>query len=500
MSIFRLKYLPFWIIGIIAVIACSFTEWMVDGIVYQYVVQWGGDALTPDDRIKNVGDIIVSQNNHYWYSNGRYFLHFFVQLFCGLLGKYVFAICNGIVWGLLPAACLKVVGIRISLRSAAFTTSLLVLMMFYLRLDPAFQMNYVWMSLIICGFLLLFFSHKSYNILQLVLIAIYSFLAGEGNEGFSFATGVAVIVYAAIRQFRLRPQQWTGAISFGAGTIVQLVAPANWSRLGKMTSESSLLNGLEAMIPALIIPFIYIILCILMLNQVNSKQKGNDRTVGIMLWSAVIAGYLLCFALKGGAGARTAIPANLYLIFIIVRRFKDVIIPVAACVSTCLIALVLIGFEIKSDIERSLFVRNIYSRYKTSESGLLYVSDVEFARNADHIRRSKDFYALAAATQTPGKPMLRIRPESMRNISEDIDTNMTVRIADNVWILYRSKRNPKDLVVHKIILPSLLNKKMGDRLLDFADDKDVIFDSTRNSLIGIYFNKRPYIKADVEVE
>lgn len=498
MKFLKIQYLPFLILGIIMALMSGITEWMSDSIVYQYIIPWGGGDPAPSDKIENLNDIFVSQYNHYWYANGRYFVHVLVQLFCALLGKYFFAVCNGVVWFFLPYTCLKAARVPITLRTSVITSALLVFLLYYLRPDPPFQINYVWMALMSCGFLLIFFGRYSCSLASLILTALYSCLYGEGNEGFSFTTGVGIIVYAVMRKFRLERHQWIAAISFGIGTIVQFAAPGNWARFSKMEADISALTRIETLIPALILPLIYICTVLLIANK-GKGEKGAKDAYSIFLWGGVAGGCLLCLVLKGGVGARMLIPANLYLLILLLRRLKENDIKVPVCILSSIFAVLILAFEMKGDIDRSQFDRRMYDAYCLSADGIVYVPDKEFADNILRLR-SNTAYSLHAASLYPGKGKLRVRPQALRNVSELPDTNMAVRISNNGWMILQSKNYPNEFIVRKTLLPGILNKSMADRHLDLSPQGADLIDSTDNLRIGVYVNPRDYLDAEIEIK
>ena len=495
MDIFKTKYIPFWIMGIIGALICVLTEWTQDAIVYQYIIQWGGGDPVPTDKVENIGDIFLSQYNHYFYANGRFFVHILVQLFCALFGKYVFALCNGVVWGLLPAACLKVSGLKINLKNAIMTSVLLILLFYFLRPDPPFQINYVWMSLMVCGFLLIFFREKTYGVVTLCLIALYSFCCGEGNEGFSFVTGVAIIYYACMRKFRLSAVQWVSGLSFGVGTLVQLIAPANWMRFDKMVAASDILVSIETFIPALIIPLIFI--GILISTRANNVESQSNPMSDKVIWSGVLAGYLLCFVLKFSVGARLAIPANLFLLFLILRILEGVKINSLVYYLGSIAALAIMTLMTIGDVGRSALDRRIYDAYRESADGKVYVDDKDFSDNINRLKEGIGSYDLKAQTLSPGKPGLTIVPASMKKTDVRTDKNRILKLEGDAWLLIRSKEQPAEFIVKKRLLPGVIDKSMSDRELDFSSSGDIAIDSTATYIVGVYKNDRPYIDAEV---
>ena len=69
---------------------------MADDFSFAYVYDRNGaNILSP---IMNLSDIIISQYNHYFVSNGRTPVQFIEQLFAGLLGRGLFNLFNTLIF------------------------------------------------------------------------------------------------------------------------------------------------------------------------------------------------------------------------------------------------------------------------------------------------------------------------------------------------------------------------------------------------------------------
>lgn len=100
------------ILSIVAIIIFIFSAncvWLVDDIHYQFNMS----ADSHLQRINSVWDIFASQWEHYFSVNGRYVAHWLVQLFCGLLGQKVFAICNALIYIVYISFVIKLAGTNI---------------------------------------------------------------------------------------------------------------------------------------------------------------------------------------------------------------------------------------------------------------------------------------------------------------------------------------------------------------------------------------------------
>ena len=84
------------VIGVLFYLLSVYTPLMADDFSFAYVSDRNGaNILSP---IMNLSDIIISQYNHYFVSNGRTPVQFIEQLFAGLLGRGLFNLFNTLIF------------------------------------------------------------------------------------------------------------------------------------------------------------------------------------------------------------------------------------------------------------------------------------------------------------------------------------------------------------------------------------------------------------------
>ena len=84
------------VIGVLFYLLSVYTPLMADDFSFAYVYDRNGaNILSP---IMNLSDIIISQYNHYFVSNGRTPVQFIEQLFAGLLGRGLFNLFNTLIF------------------------------------------------------------------------------------------------------------------------------------------------------------------------------------------------------------------------------------------------------------------------------------------------------------------------------------------------------------------------------------------------------------------
>lgn len=495
---FQSRYWPFWILALIIFIWDLLTQWVGDAISYQYVFQPDFADFTPSDRISTISDIFISQYNHYIFQNGRIFIQSLVQLYCGLLGQAAFALCNAAVWGILPPIMIKMAGGRISGSIAVIASSLAVIIFYYLPPDPSYQMNYVWIALLTVGFLYIFFkkSKCERSVGQYALIAFYSLCAGNGNEAFSIPIGLMVAVYTIKRRFRLNPDQWVAFAFFCIGALIIVFSPGTLARINHNNGSSrEFLNAIEGVIPAFILPGLWLISFVFLRNFLAPKGSWLPN---YLLWIGVIASWLLAIVLRGVSGARVLIPANIFIAVILIQRLMSnkskKIWAVCLCAGSC----GLLTYTIVEDMRLSAIDRKIYAEYAVSADGTVYLPDEDMARVARRYIEWKKTYLLNAAYTSPGKPTLKVLPEKLKEVLK-ADTNLVVPVNDRAYLMVRSSKTPKEFVIRKTLLPGVLNRSMAPRQVEWNREGDILLDTTSEIQIGIYINPRPYIGAIVEL-
>lgn len=185
-------------------------------------------------HVNTVGDLLRSYYNKYLILNGRS-SDMLAELFCGLLGKPLFNVCNAVMFGLLAHV--------ISLLATG-RHSLLAQVMLYTCIGTCYPVpgetllwlagscNYLWTitgTLLVLRFLQ---RHRQLQVKswQLGLILLGAFLAGAGNEAMSFAFIAACVVYYLFHRGQVDRQVVLVLVFYGLGALLILASPAAWER------------------------------------------------------------------------------------------------------------------------------------------------------------------------------------------------------------------------------------------------------------------------------
>ncbi len=204
--------------------------WVADSITYQYNFATG-------ERIESISDIFTSQYTHYFTWNGRYVAHWMCQLFLPILGKGVFSAVNALMYIALILLVIKIVTKDPFTPARILTATCLILFFCDTEYIPTCQIGYVWMSVLVLGYLCVFFSYaksKKHSAWNCLWLFPFSIIAGNGHEVINVGIGASLIIYALMNFKRLTANQWYMFIGFGIGGLFLCLSPASIGRADSM--------------------------------------------------------------------------------------------------------------------------------------------------------------------------------------------------------------------------------------------------------------------------
>jgi len=501
---------PLLILGAIAAWLSRYSFWTDDAVGYQFFCVPPG-APVSYEYIDSPGMILVSQANHYMEHGGRFFCHFLVQLFCGLLGKGWFATFNAIVWMCLPPLLLMISGSARPFADAKgmWRASLLVFLCFFtLPMQPPVQINYAWMGLMAMLWIYLFFNKEDRSNRQLLLLAIFSLLAGSGNESFSVPICVAIAVYSLSHKLRMSRTRWVLAVAFIIGAVITVIAPGNFRRLDAGGGESwSALRTLENSLEAWLLPALALIAATVTRHPRKAMcgvSGGGSGATFLGVTSAV--NLLMCIALGFGSGMRMASCMSLTLAVLILAmlrsdplgRFRRGGIAATAIITVTMVSL-LTWMRYDAITLHNAKYSEIARLYHVSQDGRITLPDHLYVYDSRDARLMRMPWVQRERNIDPAKPDLRILPDAMRRLPLDRDTNMAVEFAPGAWVMLQSASHPARFMIRKTLLPRVLDKPVGKREADFSSSSDIFVDSTKYWRAAVYVNPRPYLKAEIEI-
>lgn len=214
------------------------------------VVMYVMNTLTPfkeDDMAYSIipsgslREFCSSLADHFMTTNGR-FADVVANLFCAVLGKPVFNVCNALVFGLMAHL--------VTLLSAG-RRSLMALTLFLAVVGVCFPVpgetmlwvagscNYLWAvtaSLALIYYLL----HHNDGPLgwgRAVLLLLAAFVAGSFNEATSFGVFAGLFLYYAFNRSRVDRRVVIAMVGYLLGVVMIVASPGAWSRMAQEGGE-----------------------------------------------------------------------------------------------------------------------------------------------------------------------------------------------------------------------------------------------------------------------
>ena len=262
-------------------------------LVIVAIVMYGINVFTPifcDDwhyrfifgtqtPIRTIGDILVSQWHHYFeFTNGRFFAHFFVQLFDGILGKGIFNVFNALAFAaflyLLAVVTARERKHDYKIVSVAFILIFLLMTGFkYVFLWMSGACNYLWMAL-----LLLPFHHlieredvpAKYN----WLLLLFGFVCGWTNEAMVVGLGAAYFLYFAFHRKELTGHRRYMLAGFFIGALFLVFAPSSINRA--FTSSARHFTLMDRIVNMQNLTLFYVLVLFILAKAIFGKLRFKE--------------------------------------------------------------------------------------------------------------------------------------------------------------------------------------------------------------------------------
>lgn len=201
-----------------------------DDIIYTFIDNSGGVPMT------SLADVVRSHASHFFTTNGR-FANFLAQLFCGLLGKAAFDVCNAAVFALMLhlTAAIATGG-----RRPAVIVALAFAFVMLSFPNPGETMmwltgsiNYLWA---VAATLALWWwlrrnLHRRLGAWRCVALLVASAVAGNMNEATSFGFFTGMALWVALDRSRITRATVVAMAGYLAGIAVIVASPGAWERL-----------------------------------------------------------------------------------------------------------------------------------------------------------------------------------------------------------------------------------------------------------------------------
>lgn len=181
------------VLAAVAAVVCAlslYIVWYGDALKYQY-------SFATGEHIRSLIDIPASQYRHFFDANGRIVAHSMVQVFCGLTGQTVFAVCNALAYVCLILLLIKYAGGNWRNWRMTLAAGLLTLFFCDTSYIPPHQIGYIWMSCTAVAFLIVYDRQsdtEKAGLGKCVLLLLIGVICGNGNEAIDLGIGVAIFI------------------------------------------------------------------------------------------------------------------------------------------------------------------------------------------------------------------------------------------------------------------------------------------------------------------
>ena len=215
------------------------------------VVMYVMNTLTPfkeDDMAYSVipsgslREFCSSLVDHFMTTNGR-FADVVANVFCAILGKPVFNVCNALVFGLMAHLVALLSAGRRSLM--ALTLFLAVVGVCYpvpgeTMLWVAGSCNYLWAVTASLALIYYLLNHKDGPLGwgRAVLLLLGAFIAGNFNEATSFGVFAGLFLYYAFNRRKVDRRVVIAMVGYLLGVAMIVASPGAWSRMAEGSGEA----------------------------------------------------------------------------------------------------------------------------------------------------------------------------------------------------------------------------------------------------------------------
>lgn len=459
------------ILAIVAIVIFIYTNsiaWVVDDIYYQFNMATG-----IPQRIKSVWEIFESQWVHYFTVNGRYVAHWFVQLFCGILGKTIFAVCNAIVYVIYIVMVLKLSGTNIRNTLGLCSATILILFMYDTSYGPAYQIGYAWTFAAVIAWLYVFFSSNISSVCASIGLFIVSVIIGWGHEAISIGVSGALIIHSLKNYKSMSRNQWMMFFGFGLGALLLCVSPASWGRTEKLdvTLFLTMFNMLRFFRAFYI--FLIVLIWARVCNRISLKKFYTENSFYIN--SMII---LILFNLVIGVGVnRQLLGIEIMSIIITLRLLPNYSFNRYALVAMTIMVggIYVIKWQIINHCRATY--DDVVELYQKSVDGIVYYDIIYHPQYKNICHPVTTISILNDGVQTLDKLLrsegynkeLRVYPKCLENINTENVKNQIVEFDKGCYVVIQSKKNPAEFVLKRELDFGLYKRPFKDFIFSWND-------------------------------
>lgn len=407
-----------------------------------------------NDKIETIGDIINSQIVHYNWWGGRSIVHSITSLFCAILGQRCFAVCNAFIWIALVLLILSTCGSSYRNISSLLAVIVLSSFSFMMRMSPEFQINYIWVFVLVLIFIKLLLTKKlEVGSWKLVFLAVFGLLVGWTHDVINVGVGGAIIILWLRNIRSYTKAQYVLSISFGIGALILLLAPGNFVRASQL-EPFSLVHSCTTLLSSL--RSFYVLIAVVVIAKY--KYGKSFRAIYFdneFYWNVMIICLMFVFAL-GVPGYRSVYGAELMAIIIIVRLLNKHCFNLFWTAVSSISLLIVWGMQIYGTYKIKRQYLDVLQQYESSPTGEVFTSVILSETDGLFVNpfmllpinaysndiAIESFQKAVHSHYAREKPLINVLPEYLhRKDSVDIG-NQIVAVGNGIYLLVQSKLSP----------------------------------------------------------
>lgn len=370
---------------------------------WQYAYIWTPGFDSPD-RISGIGDILVSQYNHYLYWGGRTVNHTIVQ-FLLMLDPVWYNLLNSLMYVALIALIYKIVNAGNKLNLSLLI--LIALALWFLLPDLTstvlwitYSGNYLWSCVIVLLFVYPYLryyrgSQVNKNILYIPIMFVAGLITGWTNENVSVALIVFIALLIGLYKYdKISIPKWAivGLIGVIIGCLLLLLAPGNYIRLEtarEVTFSARLYVLCKNYFYYMLVPFlIYALMLFICRKELKNKEKIVWIKISFLFFIFAHAAFFAMIA-SIDFPARTLFGPVVFMIITIGLLFANVELKAKLykIINISVIAVLLVFFSIDyiSKYKYTLYLNGFWHQRElfVMEQKQKGIIDIEFKGNLE---------------------------------------------------------------------------------------------------------------------
>ena len=248
--------------------------WLGDDLDYKFRMK--GEIWQSWGWINSFKEFWESQLIHYRNVNGRFIAHALVQLFNGILGQQVFAVCNAIIYGVFALSVAKEGKVNPVNNPAGLLSAIsLSILCFITKMMPTCQIGYIWAMLFNLLWLSFFFQQKKPTWFTVISLFITGILVGNWQESISLGV-CAGLGFWWLSQFFCNKKtdrhffDWRRSwmmLGYFIGTASNCFAPSTINRVSSIATPLSD----QLMIASYSIPAVSLLLIVIYILTIRNR-------------------------------------------------------------------------------------------------------------------------------------------------------------------------------------------------------------------------------------